>query len=54
MVVLLAAAVATLVLRRWRRASRSPNRGDDPPKLSAAQRRAVQRAVERLRDEEPG
>jgi cytochrome c-type biogenesis protein CcmH len=50
LVVLLGLVLVTVLLRRWRR----PGATDDLPEVSAAQRRALQRAVERLRDEEPG
>jgi cytochrome c-type biogenesis protein CcmH len=50
LVVVLGAVVAITLLRRWRR----PEVVDDLPEASAAQRRAVQRAVEQLRNEEPG
>jgi cytochrome c-type biogenesis protein CcmH len=42
------------LLRRWLRAPRPDPPGAGPPQLSAAQRRAVARAVARLREEEPG
>jgi cytochrome c-type biogenesis protein CcmH len=44
--------VALLLLRRWRRGPVAP--GESPAPLSAAQRLALRRAVERLREEEPG
>ena len=44
---------AFTLLRRWLRAPR-PEPGAGPPQLSATQRRAVARAVARLREEEPG
>ncbi len=51
--------IAFLLLRRWLRAPRPepPQAGPAqacPPQLSAAQRRAVAKAVARLREEEPG
>jgi cytochrome c-type biogenesis protein CcmH len=45
---------AFMLLRRWLRAPRPEPPGAGPPRLSAAQRRAVARAVARLREEEPG
>jgi hypothetical protein len=42
------------LLRRWLRAPRPDPTGAGQPQLSAAQRRAVARAVARLREEEPG
>jgi cytochrome c-type biogenesis protein CcmH len=54
--VLLAGLIAAgALLRRWLRAPRAdPAAADAGPPLSAAQRRAVARAVARLREEEPG
>jgi cytochrome c-type biogenesis protein CcmH len=48
--------IAVLLLRRWRRGPVSPVTADDEPPapLSAAQRLALRRAVDRLREEEPG
>jgi cytochrome c-type biogenesis protein CcmH len=43
-----------LLLRRWLRAPGPDPRQAGPPPLSAAHRRAVARAVARLREEEPG
>ncbi len=56
LIVLVGAAVSVLLLRRWRRRpAGGPGTDDDmPPELSAAQRRALQRALEQLRAEEPG
>jgi cytochrome c-type biogenesis protein CcmH len=50
------ALVVLLLLRRWRRPSTSDGPGPDADAvpLSAAQRLALRRAVERLREEEPG
>lgn len=51
------ALLVLTLLRRWRRVSDSDGpRADeeDPTPLSAAQRLALRRAVERLREEEPG
>jgi len=45
---------AFTLLRRWLRAPRPEPSGAGPPQLSATQRRAVARAVARLREEEPG
>jgi cytochrome c-type biogenesis protein CcmH len=45
---------AVTVLRRWLRAPQPEPPGAGPPQLSATQRRAVARAVARLREEEPG
>ena len=45
---------AFTLLRRWLRAPRPEPSGTGPPQLSAAQRRAVVRALARLREEEPG
>jgi cytochrome c-type biogenesis protein CcmH len=45
--------VAVVLLRRWRRRP-APAEGGPAPPLSAAQRLALRRAVERLREEEPG
>jgi cytochrome c-type biogenesis protein CcmH len=45
---------AFTLLRRWLRAPRPDPPGAGPPQLSATQRRAVTRAVARLREEEPG
>jgi len=52
----LAAGLITAVtlLRRWLRAPRPEPPGAGSPQLSATQRRAVARAVARLREEEPG
>jgi cytochrome c-type biogenesis protein CcmH len=51
------ALIVVALLRRWRRLSESdgprPAENGSPP-LSAAQRLALRRAVERLREEEPG
>lgn len=47
------AAIGALLLRRWRRTPAAEATGDDP-ELSAAQRRALDRALARLREEEPG
>ena len=54
--VLLAGLIAAgALLRRWLRTPRAdPAAADGGPPLSAAQRRAVARAVARLREEEPG
>jgi cytochrome c-type biogenesis protein CcmH len=46
-------ALGVLLLRRWRRAP-EPEPSRDEPQLSAAQRRALDRALDRLREEEPG
>jgi cytochrome c-type biogenesis protein CcmH len=46
--------IAFTLLRRWLRAPRPVRPGVGPPRLSAAQRRAVAKAVARLREEEPG
>jgi cytochrome c-type biogenesis protein CcmH len=45
---------AFTLLRRWLRAPQPDPPGAGPPQLSATQRRAVARAVARLREEEPG
>jgi cytochrome c-type biogenesis protein CcmH/NrfF len=45
---------AFTVLRRWLRAPQPDPPGAAPRPLSATQRRAVARAVSRLREEEPG
>jgi len=45
---------AFTLLRRWLRVPRPEPPGAGSPQLSAAQRRAVARAVARLREEEPG
>lgn len=45
---------AFTVLRRWRRRPQPDPPGAGPPQLPAAQRRAVAKAVARLREEEPG
>jgi cytochrome c-type biogenesis protein CcmH len=45
---------AFTLLRRWLRAPQPDPPGAGSPQLSAAQRRAVARAVARLREEEPG
>jgi hypothetical protein len=45
---------AVLLLRRWLRAPRPDPQQAGPAQLSAAQRRAVAKAVARLREEEPG
>ena len=45
---------AFTVLRRWLRAPRADPPGSRRPSLPATQRRAVARAVARLREEEPG
>jgi cytochrome c-type biogenesis protein CcmH len=45
---------AFTVLRRWLRAPQPDLPGAGSPPLSATQRRAVARAVARLREEEPG
>jgi len=54
-VILAGVLIATMLIRRWvHGASDSAmEEEDDPPALSASQRRAVQRAVARLREEEP-
>jgi len=46
--------VAFVLLRRWLRAPQPDPPGAGPPELSATQRRAVAKAVARLREEEPG
>lgn len=46
--------VAFAVLRRWLRAPHPDADNADSPPLSASQRRAVAKAVARLREEEPG
>jgi cytochrome c-type biogenesis protein CcmH len=46
--------IAFTVLRRWLRAPRPDPSGAGSPQLSATQRRAVAKAVARLREEEPG
>jgi len=46
--------VAIVVLRRWLRAPRADPAVADSPPLSSSQRRAVARAVARLREEESG
>ena len=55
-VLILAAGLITAftLLRRWLRAPRPDPPGAGPPRLSAAQRRAVAKAVARLGEEEPG
>jgi cytochrome c-type biogenesis protein CcmH len=55
-VLVLAAGLITafLLLRRWLRPPQPDPPGAGPPQLSASQRRAVARAVARLREEEPG
>jgi cytochrome c-type biogenesis protein CcmH len=45
---------AFTVLRRWLRTPQPDPPGVGPPSLSASQRRAVAKAVARLREEEPG
>jgi hypothetical protein len=45
---------AVTLLRRWRRTSPSDPSGAGSPQLSQAQRRALAKAVARLRSEEPG
>ena len=45
---------AFTLLRRWLRAPQPEPSGAGPPQLSAAQRRAVAKAVARLGEEEPG
>jgi cytochrome c-type biogenesis protein CcmH len=45
------ALLVLTLLRRWRRLS-TPDDSEAPPPLSAAQRLALRRAVERLREEE--
>jgi cytochrome c-type biogenesis protein CcmH len=45
---------AFTLLRRWLRTPDPDRPGADPPPLSATQRRAVAKAVARLREEEPG
>jgi cytochrome c-type biogenesis protein CcmH/NrfF len=45
---------AFTVLRRWLRAPQPDPPGADSPQLAAPQRRAVAKAVARLREEEPG
>jgi cytochrome c-type biogenesis protein CcmH len=46
--------IAFMLLRRWLRAPQPDPPQAGPPELSAAQRRAVAKAVARLREEEPG
>jgi len=46
--------VSFLLLRRWLRGPESDPPEDDSSPLSAAQRRALDRAIARLREEEPG
>ena len=46
--------IAFTLLRRWLRTSKEDPPGAGPAQLSATQRRAVARAVARLREEEPG
>jgi cytochrome c-type biogenesis protein CcmH len=46
--------IAVLLLRRWRPGPAPAAPGESPAPLSAAQRLALRRAVERLREEEPG
>jgi cytochrome c-type biogenesis protein CcmH len=46
--------VAFLLLRRWLRKPGSDGPADDSAPLSASQRRAVDAAIARLREEEPG
>ena len=55
-VLVLAAGLITafLLLRRWLRTPQADPPGAGAPQLSASQRRAVARAVARLREEEPG
>ena len=55
-VLVLAAGLITafVLLRRWLRTPQPDPPRADSPQLSAAQRRAVARAVARLREEEPG
>jgi hypothetical protein len=45
---------AVMLLRRWQRTSRSDPPEADPPQLPESQRRALAKAVARLRSEEPG
>ena len=45
---------AFMALRRWLRAPEREPPGADSPQLSESQRRAVAKAVARLREEEPG
>jgi hypothetical protein len=54
MVIVAGLVIAVMLVRRWIRAP-SDDRVDDvdASPLSASQRRAVQRAVARLREEEP-
>jgi cytochrome c-type biogenesis protein CcmH len=55
LVLLAGLIVAGALLRRWLRTPRAdPAAADGGPPLSAAQLRAVARAVDRLREEEPG
>jgi len=46
--------IAFTLLRRWLRAPQPDPPAVGPPELSATQRRAVAKAVARLREEEPG
>lgn len=46
--------VAFVLLRRWLRKPKADTAADDSAPLSASQRRAVDVAVARLREEEPG
>lgn len=46
--------VSLMLLRRWLRKPESDPPADDSPPLSASQRRALDRAIARLREEEPG
>jgi cytochrome c-type biogenesis protein CcmH len=46
--------IAFTLVRRWLRAPQPDPPGAGPPELSATQRRAVAKAVARLREEEPG
>jgi cytochrome c-type biogenesis protein CcmH/NrfF len=47
--------IAVLLVRRWvRRPSSEADRAEDAEPMTAADRRAVARAVARLREEEPG
>jgi cytochrome c-type biogenesis protein CcmH len=52
LIVAAAAVIGALLLRRWRRTAAEPT--GDEPELSATQRRALDRALARLREEEPG
>lgn len=52
-VMVMGLAIAVMLVRRWVRGTAPGPDDDEPSPLSAAQRRAVQRAVARLREEEP-